>query len=478
MGLICIKAGTAKDTLNQAMTKKTDRAADLLAKYDRRVPRYTSYPTAVQFTPAVQGDRYRTWLGGLDPALPLSLYIHIPFCDSLCWFCGCNTKVVRRYAPIAAYMELVLRELDLVADLLPGSGDTGRHKVCHVHLGGGTPTILEPADMERLFARLRARFDLLPDADIAVENDPREFNQDLVETMARVGVNRASLGLQDVNLQVQQAVNRVQSIDETTRVAQALRGAGIGSINIDLMYGLPYQSVARVLTSIEAVLELAPDRVCLFGYAHVPWMKKHQRLIDEAGLPDGEERFAQYKAASERLQEAGYVWIGLDHFARPGDDIAKALQDRTLRRNFQGYTTDDAPVRLGFGPSAIGMLPQGFVQNEVPMHAYREAVEAGALPVARGLALSEDDRLRGTVIEQLMCFLDVDLNTIAQRFEADPAVFADNLTELGDMVADGLVEIDGWRVRVTEAGRPFLRTACAAFDPYLEPAATRHAQAV
>ena len=454
------------------MTTKTDRAARLLAKYDRRVPRYTSYPTAVQFTPAVRADRYRAWLGDLDPALPLSLYFHIPFCDSLCWFCGCHTTVVRRYAPIAAYMELLLRELDRVADLLPG------HKVCHIHLGGGTPTILEPADMARLFERLRARFELLPDADIAVETDPREFNQDLIETLARVGVNRASLGLQDVNIQVQRAVNRVQSIDETRRVAQALRGAGIASINIDLMYGLPYQTVARVLSSIEAALELAPDRVCLFGYAHVPWMKKHQRLIDQAGLPDAAERFAQYLAAAERLQEAGYLWIGLDHFARPGDDLAKAARDQTLHRNFQGYTTDDAPVRLGFGPSAIGMLPQGFVQNQVPMKAYREAIEAGALPVARGLALTADDRLRGAAIERLMCFLEVDLGAIAQGFEADPRVFTGALATLEEMAADGLVEIDGWRVRVTGAGRPFLRTACAAFDGYLEPDAVRHAQAV
>jgi oxygen-independent coproporphyrinogen-3 oxidase len=455
------------------MTRKTDRATSLLAKYDRRVPRYTSYPTAVQFTPAVQGDRYRAWLGELGPTPPLSLYFHIPFCDSLCWFCGCHTKVVRRYAPIATYLDLLLRELDLVADLLPG-----RHKVCHVHLGGGTPTILEPADMERLFERLRARFDLLPDADIAIENDPRAFNQDLFETMARVGINRTSLGLQDVNIQVQRVVNRVQSIDETRRVAEALRGAGIGSINIDLMYGLPYQTVARVLGSIEATLDLAPDRVCLFGYAHVPWMKKHQRLIDEARLPDAAERFAQYLAAAERLQEAGYLWIGLDHFARRGDDLAKATRDQTLRRNFQGYTTDDAPVRLGFGPSAIGMLPQGLVQNEVSMKAYRDAIEVGVLPVARGLALTADDRLRGAVIEWLMCFLDADLGAIAQSFEADPRVCAGDLAALQEMAADGLVEIDGWRVRVTEAGRPFLRTACAAFDSYLEPDAVRHAQAV
>ncbi len=294
--------------------------------------------------------------------------------------------------------------------------------------------------MVRLFARLGARFDLLADADIAIENDPRAFDQDLFETMAQVGINRASLGLQDVNILVRRPVNRVQSIDETRRVAQALRGAGIGSINIDLMYGLPYQTVARVLSSIEAVVDLAPDRVCLFGYAHVLWMKKHQRLIDEARLPDAAERVAQYLAAAERLQEAGYLWIGLDHFARPADDLAKASRDQTLHRNFQGYTTDDALVRLGFGPSAIGMLPQGFVQNEVSIKVYRDAIE--------------------------------------QSFEADPRVFAGDLAALEEMAADGLVAIDGRRVRVTEAGRPFLRTACAAFDCYLEAAATRHAQAV
>jgi oxygen-independent coproporphyrinogen-3 oxidase len=413
---------------------------DLLARYDRRVPRYTSYPTAPQFTPTMRAAAYRAWLGGLDPSLPLSLYCHIPFCDSLCWFCGCHTKIVRRYEPIAAYLELLLREVDRVAERLDG-----RRKVCHVHLGGGTPTILEPGDMERLFGRLRERFDLLPGADIAVENDPREFNQDLVRAMARVGVNRASLGLQDVNPQVQRAVNRVQSMDETKRVADSLRAAGIGSINIDLMYGLPYQTVARVLTTVEAVLSLKPERICLFGYAHVPRMKRHQRLIDEQTLPDAEERFAQYMAAVTRLREAGYVWVGLDHFALPDDRLAVAARQRTLHRNFQGYTTDEAPVRLGFGASAIGSLPQGFVQNEVSTHAYRDALEAGGLPIARGLTLGDDDRLRGAVIERLMCFLDVDLDEVRREFAEDPHVFADALVALAAMEADGLVELDSAR---------------------------------
>ena len=316
----------------------------LLAKYDQRVPRYTSYPTAPQFHAGVDAGTYRAWLSGLDRALPLSIYLHIPFCDSLCWFCGCHTKVVRRYDPVAAYFDLLLREIDLVAELL-GPG----RRVCHIHLGGGTPTILEPADMARLFDRLRSRFDVEPKADIAVENDPREFNPDLVRVMAEAGVTRASLGLQDINLQVQRAVNRVQSLDETRRVADALREAGVSSINIDLMYGLPYQTLGRALRTVDAALELKPERICLFGYAHVPWMKKHQRLIDEAALPDAEERFAQYLGAAKHLQRAGYDWIGLDHFALPGDALSRAARDGTLHRNFQGYTIDEASVLLGFG---------------------------------------------------------------------------------------------------------------------------------
>ncbi len=446
---------------------------DLLAKYDRRVPRYTSYPTAPQLTPTVRAAAYGEWLAALDPELALSLYVHIPFCDSLCWFCGCHTKIVRRYEPVAAYLEVLLAEVALVAERL-----AGRRAVCHVHLGGGTPTILEPGAMERLFTRMRERFEVLPEADIAVETDPREFNPDLVQAMARLGVNRASLGLQDVNPEVQRAVNRVQSMDQTRRVAEALRAAGIGSINIDLMYGLPHQTVARVLTTIEAVLGLRPERICLFGYAHVPWMKRHQRLIDEAALPDARERFAQFMAAAGRLQEAGYVWVGLDHFALPDDALARAARERTLRRNFQGYTTDEAPVRLGFGASAIGALPQGLVQNEVPIHAYRGPVQAGELPIARGLVFGDDDRLRGAVIERLMCFLEVDLAEVCRAFGADPRVFSGELAALDEMAADGLLEVEGWTIRVSERGRPFVRTVCTAFDVYLQPGATRHAQAV
>ncbi len=447
--------------------------SNLLAKYDQRVPRYTSYPTAPHFSSKVTAETYRQWLIELDPGLPLSLYIHIPFCDSLCWFCGCHTKIVRRHAPIGAYLEVLLKEIELVADLLGL-----RCEISHLHLGGGTPTILEPDEFQRLFDVLRRRFAFRPDAEIAVECDPRGLDLNLVEAMAAAGVNRASLGLQDLNPQVQRAVNRLQSFDETERAVAALRAAGISSINIDLMYGLPHQTVTRVLATIEAVLTLAPERVCLFGYAHVPWMKSHQRLIDEPALPGPAERLAQYLAGAQRLQEAGYVWIGLDHFALPNDALAIAAREGGLHRNFQGYTTDGAPVRLGFGPSAIGTLPRGYLQNAAPMHAYRDAVEAGQLPIARGLVLDDDDRLRAAVIERLMCELRVDLTQVCKGFGRDPDVFAAEWAGLSALEADGLVELDDKIIRVTEQGRPFVRVVCAGFDSYVRTGEERAVPAV
>ena len=436
--------------------------SNLLAKYDQRVPRYTSYPTAPHFRSKVKAAAYRQWLTELDPGLPLSLYVHIPFCDSLCWFCGCHTKIVRRHAPIGAYLEVLLEEIVLVADLLGQ-----RREVSHLHLGGGTPTILEPDEFQRLFDVLRSQFAFRSDAEIAVESDPRGLDLNLVDAMAAAGVNRASLGLQDLNPKVQRAVNRVQPLGVTKRAAEALRAAGIRSINIDLMYGLPHQTVTRVLATIEAVLTLAPERVSLFGYAHVPWMKSHQRLIDKSALPGPAERLAQYLAAAKRLQDAGYIWIGLDHFALPNDALAIAAREGGLHRNFQGYTTDGAPVRLGFGPSAIGTLPRGYVQNAAPMHAYRDAVEAGQLPIARGLVLDDDDRLRAAVIERLMCELRVDLTQVCKGFGRDPGVFAAELAGLSALEADGLVELDDKIIRVTEQGRPFVRVVCAGFDSHV-----------
>jgi oxygen-independent coproporphyrinogen-3 oxidase len=446
---------------------------ELLAKYDRRVPRYTSYPTAPHLHAGIGAGVYGGWLEAVPADAPLSLYLHIPFCDSLCWFCGCHTKIVARYEPIASYLELLLREIDLVALRLGGE-----RPVSHVHFGGGSPTILEPGDLERVTARLRRRFDLLPDAEIAVEIDPRGLDRPRVQALARIGATRASLGVQDVNPEVQRAINRVQPVEVTGRVIDWLRTAGIGAINLDLMYGLPHQTTGGVRRTVDAALSLEPERLALFGYAHVPWMKRHQRLIPEAALPGPVERWTQLGAGARSLADRGYVAIGLDHFARATDPLAIAARAGRLHRNFQGYTTDAAQVLLGFGPSAIGALPEGYVQNAVPIHAWRAAIGGGHLAAVRGIAIEGEDRLRRALIEQLMCHLGVDLATLCRWFGRPADYFAPELASLDPLVRDGLVTIEGSRLRVPDAARPLVRAVFATFDQYLHAGETRHARAV
>lgn len=445
----------------------------LIERYDLRVPRYTSYPTAPHFGPSVDGVLYARWLGELAPDSELSLYLHIAYCAQMCWFCGCHTKATRKYLPIMHYLDSLTREIDLVADRL-----TGRMKVRHVHLGGGSPTVLKPADFARLLDALHARFDVAADAEISVELDPRTATLSYVETMARAGVTRASLGVQDFDLKVQKAINRVQSPALTARVVGWLRGCGIDAINMDLCYGLPYQSVESVIETVDQALEMRPSRIALFGYAHVPWMKRHQRLIPVDALPDMNARWAQSEAAAERLCEAGYVAIGLDHFALPDDALTQARQAGALHRNFQGYTSDDAPVLIGFGASAIGAMPQGYVANEVAIDRYRAMVEAGQLPITRGIAVTNDDRLRRAVIERLMCDMTVDLDAVASRFGQSVAVFEADLAALVRLQADGIVQRDGHRLVMTEAGKPLVRAVCAVFDKYLTQGETRHSKAV
>src|SRR5690606_4920320 len=339
------------------------------------------------------------------------------------------------------------------------------------HFGGGTPTILAPDDLRRLGERLRQHFALEKDAEVAVEIDPRRLTPETVEALAAIGVNRASLGVQDVNPEVQLAINRWQPFTVVERAVERLRAAGIRGINFDLMYGLPEQTTARVAASIDAVLTLRPARVALFGYAHVPWLKLHQRLSDEATLPDARARAAQFETAALRLQGAGYVAIGLDHFALPDDSLALAQRAGRLHRNFQGYTTDDAVALLGFGASAIGALPQGYVQNAVPIPQYRDALRSGRLATARGIRVSAEDRLRRSIIERLMCDFAVDLNGAAPDLAAE-------LEALEPFCTDGLLTIDGGLIRVEPAGRPLVRTICAVFDAYLGRGLARHSRAV
>jgi oxygen-independent coproporphyrinogen III oxidase len=439
---------------------------ELLAKYDRPVPRYTSYPTAPHFHDGVGRHDYRDWLAELPLDARLSLYLHVPFCHELCWYCGCHTTVARRYQPLAEYRDLLLRELDLV-----GAALGGRRPVGHIHFGGGTPTMLAPDDLRLLGGRLRARFEVLDAAEFAVEIDPRRLARETVDALAAIGVNRASLGVQDVNPEVQLAINRWQPFAVVERAVDWLRTAGIDGINFDLMYGLPQQTTARVRASVDAALALRPARVALFGYAHVPWMKRHQRLIDEAALPDAAERAAQFETAAALLEEAGYVAIGLDHFALPADSLSVARKRGRLRRNFQGYTTDDAGALLGFGASAIGSLPQGYVQNAVPFLKYRDAIRGGRLATARGIAVSVDDRLRRSIIERLMCDFAVDLNGCAGSLAAE-------LDALEPFRADGLLTVNDGLIRVEPAGRPLIRAICAVFDAHLQRDLAHHSRAV
>lgn len=446
---------------------------NLAHKYDLQVPRYTSYPTAPHFTDAVDADRYGEWLGGLASDVPVSLYFHIPFCDTLCWFCACYTKIVNRYQPIADYLETLLVELKLTAERMDG-----RHSVQHLHWGGGSPTLLRPDDWRRMMDAIGAGFDIAASAEIAVELDPRETTEDYVRALAAGGVNRVSIGVQDFHAEVQEAVNRIQPFEVTNRVVGWLKDYGIDAVNMDLLYGLPHQTEARILDMVDKAVSMGPQRLALFGYAHVPWMKTHQRLIDEAALPGADERWRQAESAAARLVEHGYIRIGFDHFAKPDDSLAKSLAAGTLRRNFQGYTADAAGALVGLGASAIGMLAEGYVQNIAPLKDYTRALESGRLATARGAQFTREDNLRREVIERILCDMEVDLNELCARHGSEIAAFAGSLAALEPYRADGICEVTGGTVRVADASRPFARLVAAAFDVYLKPEGKRHARAV
>lgn len=448
--------------------------ADLAAIYgEERLPRYTSYPTAPQFTPAIGPDTYARWLAELPPGASASLYLHVPFCREMCWYCGCHTQIVRRDELIAGYQRTLRSEIALAAETI------GRRiKVEHIHFGGGTPTIMAPEAFAELMATMRQNFVVLPSAEIAVEIDPRTLTADMVEAMRLSGVNRASLGVQSFDPVVQRAINRVQSFEQTASVVDMLRRAGIDGINFDLIYGLPHQTVVSCLDTVRRTLALAPNRFSVFGYAHVPDFKKHQRMINEAALPDGLARHDQACAIANALKEAGYVQIGLDHFARPDDSMAVAFEQRTLRRNFQGYTTDKSEILLGFGASAIGHLPQGYVQNEVQIGAYAQSIAAGRLATAKGYGLTDDDRLRADIIERIMCEFSADLGDICARHGAEAGAMLKSASRLKPLISDGVVRLEGDRLAVATDSRFLVRSVAAAFDAHLDPGKQLHSRAV
>lgn len=447
---------------------------DTLAAYrTRNVPRYTSYPTAPHFEAFETPDEYLASLDALDPSEPISLYLHVPFCRQLCWYCGCNMKLASRDAPIAQYAQTLRKEILLLAQHLPAP-----MRVSHLHWGGGTPTALAPADLEMLMNTVSGAFIIEPEAELAIEGDPRTLPDDMIDTIGALGFNRASFGVQEFDPAVQLAINRIQPPEMVARAVDGLRKAGVAGINFDLIYGLPHQTTDTLLETIRLCHDIGPDRIALFGYAHVPWMAKKQRLIDEAALPDAEARLHQAESAMEALQNAGYLAIGLDHFALPDDPLARAAKSGVLRRNFQGYTTDQATTMLGVGATSIGRTPTCYVQNTPETGAWSRAVEAGQLPVSRGKKLNRDDRLRAEVIEALMCQGRANLKTITHANGTRLEALKDAIGQLDAFCTDGLITWDGNEVVATPMGLPVIRVVASAFDAYLSTGKARHAVAV
>jgi oxygen-independent coproporphyrinogen-3 oxidase len=445
----------------------------LLHKYGGSIPRYTSYPTALHFDANVTACTYRSWLSKTDFRKPLSLYLHIPFCEQLCSYCGCHTTVVHHRSPITDYVDHLISEILTVAEAIGAPAS-----VSSVHFGGGTPNILSSDDLDRIFCALRRSFDFSEQVGIAAELDPRILTTEWIAAAARNGLTRASLGVQDVDSQVQSAINRVQPWRATAWAAKALREAGVKSLNLDLMYGLPRQTVATIRQSVEKVLELEPERIALFGYAHVPWMKPNQKLISETELPGSIERYDQQEEAADFLTRSGYIRVGLDHFSRSDDPLAIAMINGFLHRNFQGYTTDSAETLIGFGSSAISRLPFGYAQNAVRTTEWRATVAGGRLGTVRGFALSRDDRWRAEVIERLMCYEAVDLGEVAGRHRLQINDVLPEPRSLAPLVADGLAVLNGSRLRVTQTGRLFVRRVCALFDRYLQTSEARHSAVI
>jgi oxygen-independent coproporphyrinogen-3 oxidase len=445
--------------------------AATLRRYDRPGPRYTSYPTAPQFgsqfTEAMLCEHARRSNSWPIPRR-LSLYVHVPFCFSPCFYCGCNRIITRDTSRARPYLERLQREIAMLGPLF----DRNR-EVVQVHLGGGTPNFMRPADIEALLQTAASHFRLSTsvERDFSIELDPRQVQPGDIAEYARIGFNRASLGVQDFDPEVQRAVNRIQSVEETLRVVDACRANGFRSVNIDLIYGLPKQTLGGFSRTLDTVLASRPDRVAVYSYAHLPGMFKAQRQIDDADLPSNEAKLALLALAVEQLSEAGYRYIGMDHFALPDDDLAVAQVHGSLQRNFMGYTTHANCDLIGVGMSAISHVGESFSQNARDLPGWQRAIDSGHLPVWRGCELPFDDVLRGAVIQQLMCQGRIDMPEIEARFAIDfPSYFAGALAQLRPLAADGLVTLTARSITATARGRLLLRVIAMCFDRYLDAA--------
>jgi len=437
---------------------------EFLAKYNRPGPRYTSYPTAPVWNDAFgPEDLEEVHAQAERAATPVSLYMHIPFCESLCLFCACNVVIQKNKAVAPPYLEILKREMECVSRSV-----SKNRPVVQFHWGGGTPTYLTPEQIEDLFGFTRERFRFAPDSEIGIEVDPRVTSRQHLETLRKLGFNRLSMGIQDFQAEVQQAVHRIQPFEMTHDLLFAARELGFDSINVDLIYGLPYQTPVTFAHTVDQIIGLAPDRVALFSYAHVPWLKKQQGSF-AAHLPEGMAKFEIFRTGLVKFLEAGYLYIGMDHFAKPADELAVSQQNRTLHRNFQGYTTKAGADLYGMGITAISGIQSAYAQNHRDIPSWEKAVSARGLATMRGYHLSDEDRLRRAVISRLLCHTVIIKDEISREFAIDfDNYFAEELRRLEQPRDDGLVLLEGNEVRATWLGRIFVRNLAMVFDPYLE----------
>ena len=438
--------------------------AELLSKYDRPGPRYTSYPTAIEFHDGITSADYLECLAAADALndAPLALYAHLPFCEERCLFCGCHTIITKHKEMAAPYLDLLKREIELLAERLPH-----RRQFAQLHLGGGTPTYYTPAQLDDLLHHLLKYFTPLPGAELAVEADPRVTTVAHLDALADLGFNRISFGVQDLTPAVQKAINRIQPLEMTARLVEHARARGYRGINVDLIYGLPLQTPESFERTIEAVIALKPDRSAVYSFAFVPWVKGNQKKINEDQLPAPDVKVELFAIARERFLAAGYEPIGMDHFARPDDELAKAKSEGRLRRNFQGYAVIPGDDVIAIGVSGIGDVRGAYVQNEKKLSTYEDAINAGQLPVARGVRRSADDDLRRTVIHELMCNFCIDTAAIERQYGIDfGRYFAEDLALLAAHETEGMVRIAPDRIEATPVGELFVRNLAICFDRY------------
>lgn len=455
--------------MNSAMEQESQLTR--LGLFDARVPRYTSYPTAPHFKPTVGAADFTRWVQEIPAGAAISLYMHVPFCRRLCWFCACRTQGTQSDAPVRAYADVLLQELDLLkARLAPGV------RLSRLHWGGGTPTLMPPDMMRRVAGAVFDAFPLAEGAEFSVEIDPNEIDEARMDALAEAGLTRASIGVQDFDPEIQKTIGREQSFEITAQAIRMIRDRGIASLNTDILYGLPHQTPQKIADSIQKLMALSPDRIALYGYAHVPWMAKRQVMIPDDTLPDAQARLRLFEVARDLLVADGYDEIGIDHFARPGDGLAVAQRAGLLRRNFQGYTDDLAQALVGMGASSISRFPQGYAQNAPATGAYTKAIREGRFSTTRGHVFTDEDNWRARMIEALMC----DFRISADEFIRDhgftqaalAALFAPVKEEFGDMV-----QLDDSGLSIPEPGRPLTRMIARRFDGY-EMEAKGHSPAI